>query len=343
MNSSDHSEGVLDGIRGLKIPNRIQRNKDQSKDAAVKKESIVELQVGDTFDIDMAAIEVEGQVRTEFDETKLLELAAQIEVEGQRSPIEVAKASAGKYLLITGERRYRALEINSAKFARATLIDMPNDMQKRITLQLTENLQRDDLTALELAGAFDQLRTLGLTQTDIAKMVGKNPSWVSRYLALIGLPDFLKVLLSEGHTSDTLLVDTLRKVNEIAPTVAVQLADKVKSGSATRQSVKEVYDKLKKQTDQNDDSGKKPAVDLAKIHYNRNHTTIKPDNFQAKVEARLANGNKVVGFLSTNRLVKANEKDDEAWCWLTLLDGSSVCVETSKVKLKSVSSTQSLS
>lgn len=340
--NSNKSDDVLDGIRGLKIPNRIQKNKNKFNAERADKESVTQPTIGDTFDLDLTAIQIEGQVRTTFDEIKLLELAGQIEVEGQRSPIEVARVGAeGKYLLITGERRFRALELNDAKFARATLIAMPIDMQNRIALQLTENLQRDDLTALELAAAFNQLRDFGLSQNEIAKIIGKNPGWVSRYIGLIGLPDFIKALLSEGHTSDTLLVDTLRKVNEIEPKIAIQLTEQVKAGTASRSYIKEVYDKLKAQAEEPDNLDivdDQPVIDLAKIHYDRGHTKIQPSNFQAKVEAKLANGEKVMGFLSTNRLVKTSEGDEDSWCWLTLEDGSSVCVEVSKVKLKSISS-----
>lgn len=91
----------------------------------------------------------------------------------------------------------------------------------------------------------------------------------------------------------------------------------MKAGTASHSYIKEVFDKLKAQVAEPDNLAivdYKPVIDFARIHYDRGHTKIQPSNFQAKVKAKLANGEKVIGFLSTNRLVKTSEGDEESWC-----------------------------
>lgn len=335
MSKLDENKGYLDGLKELKIPLR-----KSTPNKSLLKQEEVELKTGDTFNLSLERIKVEKQVRHKFDHDKLMELAKQLATEGQRYPLEVAKLSVDNYLLITGERRFRALSINQAKTAKVTLIDMPSDMQNRITLQLTENLQRDNLTALELAGAFDQLKTMGVTQAIIAEKVGKSEGWVSRYLSLIGLPTYLKALLEEGHTSDTMLIGILRKIDEISIVASSELADKIKKGTATRQSVTEAYNTLKALQINNkavvSSKHKKTVMDLDKIHYKRNHRPIQSEKFNASVEAKLTNGKKIVGQLLTTRLAEMDNAIENTWCWVKLADGTNVCVETSTIRINSV-------
>lgn len=326
MSKTEEMPGYLDGLKGLNLKPRKKAVPSSQKDTS-------QPGIGDTFHLEIDKIETQAQVRVEFDDDKLLELATQIQNEGQRNPIEVAKTGANKYLLITGERRYRALRLNDAKTAKVTLIELPSNIQDRIILQLTENLQRDDLTALELASAFDSLASVGMTQAKIAEKVGKSAGWVSRYMALIDLPDFLKSLLEVGYTTDTLLIGILRKINEIAPVTAQNLANEVRNGTATRASVSKVYEELKSK--KSDRPLKTKTYDLDKLHFNRGHIPIKPDQFGAKVEAKLANGDKVAGLLSVDKLAESDSGKGD-WCWITLDDGSSACVETSTLRIKSI-------
>ena len=304
--------------------------------------------IGDTFTLELEKIIVEAQVRKTFDEDKLLEFAKQIKQEGQRLPLEVSKIGTNKYLLITGERRLRALKINQAPSARVTLIEVPEGIHNRISFQLTENLQRDDLTALELAEAFDKLKSIGWSQKKIAKKIGKTAGWVSRYINLIGIPSHLSSLLENNHTSDTQLIGILRKIDELSPRLAQELAKKVAEGNTSRQMVSDSYEALKLQLgkstdpsadateDTNQDASDSLMSGLNTLHHNKKHMLIKPNNFRARVEARLADGKKVVGQLLIDRLTDSQEGIDEGWCWIVLEDGEVLCIQTDKIKITSV-------
>lgn len=304
--------------------------------------------IGDTFTLELEKIAIEEQVRKTFDEDKLLEFAKQIKQEGQRLPLEVSKIGTNKYLLITGERRLRALKINNAKSARVTLVEVPEGIHNRIAFQLTENLQRDDLTALELAEAFDKLKSIGWSQKKIAKKIGKTAGWVSRYVNLIGIPSHLSSLLEKNQTSDTQLIGILRKIDELSPRLAQELAKKVAEGNTSRQMISDAYEALKLQlgkntddsTDSAENSEKNPSDSsisgLNTLHHNRKHMLIKPNNFRARVEARLADGEKVTGQLLIDRLTDSQEGIDEGWCWIVLEDGKILCIQTEKIKITSV-------
>lgn len=333
MSDQKKQNSIIDGLKGMKIPTR------STPKPANKNNVNTEPAVGDTFILDLKNIIVEDQVRKDFNKDKLSELAKQISQEGQRNPLEVSKVGDNKYLLITGERRYRALTLNKLNTARVTLVELPEGIQNRIAFQLTENLQRDDLTALELAEAFDQLKSLGWSQTQIAKKIGKSHGWVSRYSSLIGLPEHIEILLLDGHTSDIQIIGTLRKINDISPKASLKLSKKVQEGSTSRQMISDAYNNLKAQLGTNaGETNTTDAIDLQKTHYERKHTLIRADNFKAEVEAKLADGNKIRGHLLTDRLAQDEQGNDSSWCWVAMEDGSQVCVETDKIKILSVSS-----
>ncbi len=329
--------GYLDGLKGLKVPPRKTAKNENTETPKLSDEPVI----GTTFDLEIEKIEVIKQVRVSFDEDKLIELATQIELEGQRNPLEVASKGSGKFQLITGERRYRALDLNGAKYARVTLVEMPSDLKQLIALQLTENLQRDDLKPLELAEAFNQLKALGLTQSKIADLVGKSKTWVSRHFSLIGLPDYIEVLIQDEHTADIQLIDTLRKIDEISPKVAQKLIAKIIQKKIGRKVVNDTYDLLKKnQNIPAEDLNNKSQVsdnELAQTHYNRKHLSVKPEKYAAKVQVKLTNNEKLIGHLSTNRLVQSEGGIDEEWCWVVIGNNEHVCVKTSDVKILSVS------
>lgn len=294
-----------------------------------------EPKIGDTFKLNLDKIQTDEQVRTKFDYESITELANSIELEGQRSPLEVAKLGTDKYLLITGERRYLALSKLGKKSARVTLVQMPKDEVAKIVMQLTENIQREDLNPLDLATAFDRLKTQGLTQSQIGQSIGKSVSWVSRYMTLIGLPDYLQRLLSEGHTSDIQLVSLIRKIGDCDKATAQSLALKVEEGRLGRQQATDIYEAIKKQArESSPQKGKNIGInDLNSTHYNRPRHIIKPEQFSASVEARLSDGTKITGTLMTDRLVAGDDEDLMGWCWIKRDNEEEVCVETKKVKI----------
>ncbi|MEI7824689.1 MAG: ParB/RepB/Spo0J family partition protein [Chlorobiaceae bacterium] len=127
------------------------------------------------------------QPRKEFDETALEELKNSIIENGVIQPVSVCRDGDG-YQLISGERRLRAVTLAGFKFIPAYVIEAHDDSSK-LELALIENIQREDLNAIEIALALKSLTTkCNLTQEEIAQKVGKNRSTVSNFLRLLKLP-----------------------------------------------------------------------------------------------------------------------------------------------------------
>ena len=127
------------------------------------------------------------QPRKEFDETALEELKNSIIENGVIQPVTVCRDGEG-YQLISGERRLRAVIQAGFKFIPAYIIEAHDDSTK-LELALIENIQREDLNAIEVALALKSLTTkCNLSQEEIAQKVGKNRSTVSNFLRLLKLP-----------------------------------------------------------------------------------------------------------------------------------------------------------
>ncbi|MEI6756640.1 MAG: ParB/RepB/Spo0J family partition protein [Chlorobium sp.] len=127
------------------------------------------------------------QPRKEFDETALEELKNSIIENGVIQPVTVCRDGDG-YQLISGERRLRAVILAGFKFIPAYVIEAHDDSNK-LELALIENIQREDLNAIEVALALKSLSSkCSLTQDEIAQKVGKNRSTVSNFLRLLKLP-----------------------------------------------------------------------------------------------------------------------------------------------------------
>lgn len=143
--------------------------------------------------IPLKQIEVEKQVRQHFDEEKLSELADSIREHGIQNPIHVRFVEEGKYVIITGERRFRASQNLNIEFIPCIVHKEQLSENDIKALQLIENLQRQDLTGIEIAKGFEALakdglnpraiaRTLGISEATISKgkMIIKrlNPEWI---------------------------------------------------------------------------------------------------------------------------------------------------------------------
>ncbi|MDP8305072.1 MAG: ParB/RepB/Spo0J family partition protein [Candidatus Chlorobium antarcticum] len=143
------------------------------------------------------------QPRREFDETALEELMNSILENGVIQPVTVTREGDG-YQLISGERRLRAARKAGFKFIPAYVIAAQQD-QGKLEMALIENIQREDLNAIEVALALKSLTTkCRLTQDEIAQKVGKNRSTVSNFLRLLKLPmqiqdSIRKNEISSGH------------------------------------------------------------------------------------------------------------------------------------------------
>ena len=140
------------------------------------------------------------QPRTQFDEEALDELADSIRQLGVIQPITVRKAAEGKYVIISGERRWRAAQRADLKSLPAYIREV--DDENLHAMALVENIQRQDLNAIEIALGMQRLiDECHLTQDALSEKVGKKRSSVSNYLRLLKLPDEVQLALKEGLIS----------------------------------------------------------------------------------------------------------------------------------------------
>ena len=156
------------------------------------------------------------QPRHDFDEQALQELASSIKLHDIVQPITVSQQTAnGKYRLISGERRWRASKIAGLKDVPA-YIRQAND-QELLELALLENLQREDLNAVEIALSYKRMmEELNYTQEQVAERMGKERSTVANYIRLLKLPPDIQVAvrkneISMGHARALINVDTVDK------------------------------------------------------------------------------------------------------------------------------------
>jgi ParB family transcriptional regulator, chromosome partitioning protein len=141
-----------------------------------------------------------GQPRAQFDEESLSELTASIRALGVLQPVLVREVDTDQYQLIAGERRWRAAR-------RAGLTTIPAIIRRAddrgvAEQALVENVQRQDLTPLEEAAAFQQLiEDFGLTHDEVASRVGKSRSTVTNTVRLLQLPPAVQRMVAEGQLS----------------------------------------------------------------------------------------------------------------------------------------------
>ena len=149
----------------------------------------------------MSEIEVNPfQPRTDFDKTALEELASSIRTQGIIQPITVRKLAANKYQLITGERRLHAAKIVRLKSLPA-YVRTAND-QQMLEMAIIENIQREDLNAIEIALSYKRLMSdCNLKQEAMADRVGKNRTTVTNYLRLLKLPPDIQAAIRDKKIS----------------------------------------------------------------------------------------------------------------------------------------------
>lgn len=139
------------------------------------------------------------QPRKTFDDKSLKELSESIKENGVFQPIIIRKSING-YEIIAGERRYRASKLAGKTTIPA--ITRQFDEAQMMEVAVLENLQREDLTPLEEAQAYEMLqKNLGLTQEEVSKRLGKSRPYIANYLRLLTLPQKTKRLLQHGDLS----------------------------------------------------------------------------------------------------------------------------------------------
>ncbi|SMC57399.1 ParB/RepB/Spo0J family partition protein [Pedobacter africanus] len=140
------------------------------------------------------------QPRTEFDQVALNELSESIKVQGLIQPITVRKQAANKYQLISGERRLRASKL--AGLTQIPAYVRSADDQQMLEMALIENIQRENLNAIEVALSFQRmLEECNLKQEQLGERVGKNRTTVTNYLRLLKLPPAIQISIRDQKIS----------------------------------------------------------------------------------------------------------------------------------------------
>lgn len=206
----------------------------------------------EVIEVDLSRI-VTGteQPRKTFNDDRLKDLANSIKEKGIIQPVIVKREGSGRYMLIAGERRFRASQI--AGLAKIPAIVRDAEPEDALEIALIENIQREDLNPLETAQGFEKLISrFGLTQEQLSEKVGKDRATVANFLRLLNLPAEIKRLLGEGrltmgHAKALLSMDSVEQQLEAA-------RDIVKGGLSVRATEKltKTKSKPKKSPEQRD-------------------------------------------------------------------------------------------
>ena len=187
----------------------------------------------------------QDQPRDSFDEERLQDLAASIARHGLIQPVIVRRLEGGYYQIIAGERRWRASQRAGLKSIPAYIrtVDDENVME----LALVENIQREDLNAIEIALAYEHLaETTGMTQEKISERVGKSRTAVTNYMRLLKLPAQIQMSLKNheidmGHARALLALDS--------PSLQLKLFRDVQKNQYSVRKVEEMVQMLKQGED----------------------------------------------------------------------------------------------
>ncbi len=220
-----------------------------------------------------------NQPRREFDEDALQELANSIREVGIITPITLRQMNDGSYQIIAGERRWRASKMAGLDAIPAYIrtVEDENVME----MALVENIQREDLNAIEIALAYQHLAdTSGMTQEKISERVGKSRAAVTNYMRLLKLPAQIQMALRNremdmGHARALLALDS--------PSAQIKMFKEIQKNGYSVRKVEEMVQQLKSGEDAPSD--KKAASEPARLPEEFN--TLKrqlSDLFQAKVQ-----------------------------------------------------------
>ena len=196
------------------------------------------------------------QPRKAFNQEKLQELADSIKAQGLIQPIVVRPSPGGFFEILAGERRLRAAKLAGLKFV-SVIIEEASD-REAMSLALIENIQREDLTAIEEAAALDRLvKEFEMSHDDIAKAVGRSRASVSNLIRLLGLPSEVKSMIAQnmlemGHArallglDDNMVIHYAHKI--IAESMSVRQVESVISNFKSGQKADRKRDVVKKNT-----------------------------------------------------------------------------------------------
>jgi ParB family chromosome partitioning protein len=186
-----------------------------------------------------------NQPRREFDQDALQELATSIRELGIIQPITLRKVNGEKYQIIAGERRWRASQLAGLTKIPAYIVTVED--QNAMEMALVENIQREDLNAIEIALAYQHLADeTGMTQAKISERVGKSRAAVTNYMRLLKLPAQVQIALKNheiemGHARALLAIDS--------PSQQIKLFKEVQVHQYSVRQVEEMVQTLKNGVD----------------------------------------------------------------------------------------------
>jgi ParB family chromosome partitioning protein len=258
--------------------------------------------MGSVNEIRIAEIEINPyQPRTDFDEQTLIELAESIKVQGLIQPITVRRVNSHSYQLISGERRLRACK-------RAGLNTIPayirtaND-QQMLEMALIENIQRENLNAMEVALSFQRmLDECNLKQEELGERVSKNRSTVNNYLRLLKLPPSIQASIRDGDIS---MGHARALINITDPVKQVHLHQLILQQGLSVRKVEEMVRALQNGTEKKETRKLEPVpFQIQKIQDNL------ASKFSTKVKLKVGNkgaGSIEIPFLSQDDLSRILE------------------------------------
>ena len=220
-----------------------------------------------------------NQPRREFDEDALQDLATSIRELGIIQPITVRKTESGKYQIIAGERRWRASQLAGLTTIPAYIVTVED--QNAMEMALVENIQREDLNAIEIALAYQHLaEATGMTQAKISERVGKSRAAVTNYMRLLKLPAQVQMALKNheiemGHARALLAIDS--------PSQQIKLFKEVQQQQYSVRKVEELIQSLKSGNDVKTAKGKIAAKTQLPEEFNILKERL-AQFFQAKVQ-----------------------------------------------------------
>ena len=182
-----------------------------------------------------------NQPRREFDETALMELANSIKEIGIIQPITLRQTPDGQYQIIAGERRWRASQLAGLTTIPAYIKTVKDETV--MEMALVENIQREDLNAIEIALAYEHLaEATGMTQEKISERVGKSRAAVTNYMRLLKLPAQVQMALKDkvidmGHARALLSIDS--------PSTQIRLFKEIERNGYSVRKVEELVKQLK--------------------------------------------------------------------------------------------------
>jgi len=276
-----------------------------SKKEVSAKPEVNDMNLSAISEIRLKEIEVNPfQPRTEFDEQALLELANSIKLQGLIQPITVRRITAHAYQLISGERRLRASKIAGLTQIPA-YVRQAND-QQMLEMALIENIQRENLNAIEVALSFQRMiDEVGLKQDELGDRVSKNRSTVTNYLRLLKLPPDIQASIRDGQIT---MGHAKAIVNIMDPVAQLYIHKQIIQQGLSVRKVEEMVRELQRSTPKKE--GKKPEELSFQVKKIQDDLASK---FGTMVKIKMANGGKgaiEIPFLSADDMGRILEMLD---------------------------------